>query len=218
MEQLVYPFPLFPHKRVKTLFLCPPKRTKTRFHSTFLAMENLIDSNSCDYEIQRQLKKDYSSKKVPLQKNTHKLNVIIRKNQPQSTLAEYYHGCCFSPVKHTWQQAIQQGFFLSWVGLTYQLVAKHLHNQIATSQGHMVQEKQGLQSTTKPVLTHKQKMQEIRDKFHALKKKMKGNNSVIEALLTDITEDFFPKSNTPNLKTNDVCYALLNKEDLSIAY
>ena len=107
---------------------------------------------------------------------------------------------------------------MSWLGLTYHLVNKHLTNQIATSQGHMVHEKQGLQSTTKSPRTHEQQMLEIKKKFAALKKRIKGKGNLKEALLQDIGEDFFPIPSATNKKTNDVCYALLNRDDVSFAF
>ena len=48
-------------------------------------------------------------------------------------------------------------------------------------------------------------------------KKVENNHSINFFLTEDIKANF-PLSHTLNIKTHDVCYALLDKEDLSIAY
>ena len=41
---------------------------------------------------------------------TQKCNVILRKRQTHSDLAEYLHAACFGPVQSTFTKAIQQEF------------------------------------------------------------------------------------------------------------
>ena len=77
----------------------------------------------------------------------HSMNVIIRKQQPAKDLVQYLHAACFSPVKSTWLKAIQNNQFITWPGLTTELVNKHLPKSIATAQGHLHRERQNLQST-----------------------------------------------------------------------
>ena len=98
---------------------------------------------------------------IPLQKHPHQkaayvahsplkqhtMHVIIRKKQSAKGLVEYLHAACFSPVKATWIKAIQNNTFVTWPGLTAELVAKHLPPSTATVQGHIHQERQHLQST-----------------------------------------------------------------------
>ncbi len=79
-------------------------------------------------------------------------NALLRYDKSKSELAEYFHACCGSPTKSTFLQAIKQGNFATWPGLTHDLISKHLSPSIATSKGHLTQERQGLRSTTKPSL------------------------------------------------------------------
>lgn len=78
----------------------------------------------------------------------HKLHVIIRKHQPARDLIKYLHAACFSPVPSTWIQAIKANNFITWPGLTIQLVKKHLPLTEATIQGHIHRQRQKLQSTS----------------------------------------------------------------------
>ena len=54
-------------------------------------------------------------------------------------IVTYLHRAAFSPVKSTWIQAIQAGFFTTWPGLTPALVDKHLNKSPATIKGHLRQ-------------------------------------------------------------------------------
>ena len=69
------------------------------------------------------------------------------KKQTHSDLVNYLHAACFSPVKSSFIAAIKQGFLKTWPGLSAKLVEKYLSESIATAKGHMVQERQHLQST-----------------------------------------------------------------------
>lgn len=80
-------------------------------------------------------------------KTEDKVNIIIYKKQTKRKLVQYLHATCFSPVSSTWIKAIENGNFISWPGLTANLVRKHLPPSIATARGHIRQEYQGLQST-----------------------------------------------------------------------
>ena len=60
------------------------------------------------------------------------------------------HATCYAPVKSTFEHAVNKSFFNSWPGLTPDLVKKHLTTSTPTTQGHLHQEKQNLQSTKKP--------------------------------------------------------------------
>lgn len=53
-------------------------------------------------------------------------------------------------MKKTWLQAIKNGFFSTWPGLTYELVQKYLPQDIEeTAAGHLHRRQQGIQSTKK---------------------------------------------------------------------
>ena len=57
----------------------------------------------------------------------------------QRDLILYYHRCCFSPVTLTWREAIENGNFNTWPGLTSKAVKNYFPNFIATAKGHMKQ-------------------------------------------------------------------------------
>jgi len=62
------------------------------------------------------------------------------------------HKAAFSPVKSTWIQAINAGFFTTWPNLTADLVEKHLETSPATVKGHLRQIWQNLRSTSKSTI------------------------------------------------------------------
>ncbi len=71
--------------------------------------------------------------------------VLCCYNKLKSEVASYFHASCGSPTtKSTFIHAIKQGNFLSWPGLTANLISKHLPPSIATAKGHLTQEHQGL--------------------------------------------------------------------------
>ena len=56
-------------------------------------------------------------------------------------------------MKTTWLQAIKDGFFTSWPGLTYALVTKFLpKTSEETAVGHLHCRRQGIKSTRVPVV------------------------------------------------------------------
>ena len=81
---------------------------------------------------------------------TPSMNVIIRRKEAKRDLIRDLHGACFSPTKATWIAAINNGHFTTWPGWTASLVAKYLPPSIHTAKGHLIQEKSGLQSTSRP--------------------------------------------------------------------
>jgi len=121
----------------------------------------------------------------------HQVNVIIRKKQSKQDLAKYLHAACFSPTKAAFTAAISKNNFSSWPGLTANLINNHLPKSIFTYQGHMSKERQGLQST---------------------------KTDMTVASLSETLQDSFPVSETPNTKTYNVCYALLNPQDIVTGY
>jgi hypothetical protein len=56
-------------------------------------------------------------------------------------LINYLHAECFSPVKSTWIQAIKNGNFTSWPGLTEQAVEKHVSKSTTTVEGNWNQQR-----------------------------------------------------------------------------
>ena len=158
---------------------------------------NHISRNQCSHIVNQQLAMDTTSTghKINLLPQQHKLAVIIRKKQTHQDLVQYLHGACFSPVKSTWIKAIRNNNFTTWPGLTESLVNQHLPLSTATVQGHLHRERQKLQSTTK-----------------------KTTNKCIEAGLDLVEDEMTPSSPTPNVKTNQVAYILIDKKDLTTAY
>ena len=84
---------------------------------------------------------------VPFSNSKLHLNVMIKKSTLKRDLIKFYHGACFSPTKKTFLQAVKNGNFMNWPGLTSTLVSQHLETPIATIRGHMKQERKNLQST-----------------------------------------------------------------------
>ena len=107
----------------------------------------------------------------------HKLNVIIRKDKTKHDLIRYLHACSFSPPITTFLKAVKNGNFVTWPGITEQLIKKYLTPSIATAKGHLDQERKNVQST-------------------------KNNENEIDL-------DFFPPSDIPNQKVNEICAALM---------
>jgi hypothetical protein len=68
-------------------------------------------------------------------------------NNNQKYLINYLHATCFSPVKSTWITAIKNGNFLSWPGLIEQAVEKHLSKYVATTKGHLNQQRKNARTT-----------------------------------------------------------------------
>ena len=129
-----------------------------------------------------------SEKTPPISKNS--INVIIRQDKSSHDLENYLHAACFSPTKKTFLKAIRRNHLLTWPGLTPDLVNKHHIDTVATAKGHLNQERAGLQST----------------------KKSTPSTSTIEFEMEQ-DKDYYPPSNNPNLKTNDVIYSLVNTSD-----
>ena len=151
----------------------------TSYKSTTSTLSNSKQNKKSSYK--------YVSKPYPLQNEQvldQAINVIIRKKQTKIDLAKYHHATCMSPTISTFVKAISNNNFLTWPGLTPQLVIRNLPKSIYTYQGHLHSERQGLQSTKKQT-----KQEE----------------------LTDI-EDYFPPSDVPNIRTNEVCYTIIDPQ------
>ena len=130
------------------------------------------------------------------------LNVILRKKETKKDLISFLHAACCSPTSTTWIKAIENNQFATWPGLNTRLIKKHLPPSIATAQGHLKQERHGLQST-----------------------KGKNNTKDIKIIKqpTDsqeqtILDDYFPQSASPNVKTQEVLYTLMAPDQLSVAF
>ena len=102
----------------------------------------------------------------------NKANAIVNKNQSKTKLANYYHQCCFSPCIRTLTEAVKKGNFDSWPGFKELKLYTNLQRTMATSKGHLDQERQGLQSTKAKALQHflqQNLTDEVRQDFFPLK-------------------------------------------------
>ena len=62
-------------------------------------------------------------------------------------LVRYFHAAAGFPVRDTWLNAIKNGNYSSWPGLTYSNAAKYCPSSDATLMGHMIQTHQNVRST-----------------------------------------------------------------------
>jgi hypothetical protein len=69
------------------------------------------------------------------------------KTQSIPKLIQFLHATAFSPTKTTWLDAIKQGFFQSWPGLTYTAANKHFPTSMDIHKGHMDQTRKNVRST-----------------------------------------------------------------------
>ena len=73
------------------------------------------------------------------------MNAILKiEKTSMKDLAQYIHACAYSPTKSTFLEAIKNGYFKTWPGLTYDLINKHLPDMVATSKGHLRQEQKNI--------------------------------------------------------------------------
>ena len=174
-------------------------------------LQDNIDYISIDKQV-RQDKKTY----IPVTITSPSMSVIIHKKKTHTDLVKYLHAAAFSPVKSTFQKAIQNNHFKSWPGLT-PTILKHLPTSVNTVQGHIRQEQQNLQSTKLTSLPPEH-LRTIKKRFERLKEKKKPGQTITDVLHEELDEDSFPPSPTPNIKTNDVAYMVIDKNELSTAY
>ena len=96
---------------------------------------------------------------------TQKANIVVQR-QSLPELIAFYHGCAFSPTKQTWLQAIKNGNFVTWPGLSYDRASKYFPTTIATPMGHLDQEQKNIQSTIHLIpLTAEEEKNMMMDRF-----------------------------------------------------
>ena len=88
---------------------------------------------------------------LPLRNPSVPVNTGISNNaykiSRKQDLVNYLHADCFSPVKSTWIEAVENDHFGTWPGLTTELIRKYLKRPEATYKGHMKQTRQNMRST-----------------------------------------------------------------------
>jgi hypothetical protein len=67
--------------------------------------------------------------------------------QLKTNAIKFLHATCFSPTTVTWTKAIDKGFFSSWPKITTTDVCKLLPKSLATTMGHLDQQRKNLRST-----------------------------------------------------------------------
>jgi hypothetical protein len=67
--------------------------------------------------------------------------------QHQERTCPVFHAPCGSPVLSMWINAITNGHYLTWPGLTANLVKAHLPKLVATVKGQLHQQRQNIRST-----------------------------------------------------------------------
>ena len=105
-------------------------------------------------------------------------------------LVRYSHGALFSPTPNTLEKALRNNCIVGLPGLTTQTLRRHPPNTPATAKGHMDQVRQNIKSTKK--------------------RKKKSKTSASESTDNDVTDEAFPQSDTPNVRTHD-CYVTIEE-------
>ena len=183
------------------------------YNHIFDDLEPLIDVNETHFLVDQQLKED--AQDCQLGRIHPKINVILRKKQPQLDLITFLHGACFAPVTSTWVKAIKNGHFTTWPGLTSELVTKYLPTSVYTAKGHLNQERKFLQSTNTKSQDYKVRMETIRLKLERLKAQIKPGASLSDALVQDMHDDTFPTSDQPNMKKHEVVYSIIQDNSIT---
>ena len=173
-----------------------------KYENIFESFNDIIDYNDCVNAINEQTK--IEGRKKPI----HKLGLIIRKNQTKHDLATFLTAACYNPARTTLLASIKNNHFTTWPGMDIKFMSKHLTDNINSAKGHQNQERQGLQSTKAPIpKLFDESTESITTKF----KNLNLNDP-------DILHDAFPNSDSPNIKTHDVAYSILELPPKNIAY
>jgi hypothetical protein len=118
----------------------------------------------------------------------HQANGAIGSASPEQLVA-FAHAALFPPALSTLDQALAKGYITNFPGLTSKLLRKYPPRSIPMVKGHLKQSRQN-QRSTKPKLKPK-----------------KLPNDPQEIAITD---DHFPKSDSPNIKTHSCYSAIIN--------
>ena len=86
------------------------------------------------------------------QHKINKINYIISKDKTKIELAQYLHACAFSPVISTFQKCIDNGNFITWLGIETLNFKNLLGTTEATAKRHINQERSNLQSIKVPAV------------------------------------------------------------------
>ena len=93
---------------------------------------------------------------------------------------------------------------------------KHLPESVSTVQRHLHQERHNLQSThPKP---KKMNLGAMKDHFQRLNAKKRPGQTLLDVFKEELDRDSFLPSPSPNIKTHDITYIIINRDDICTAY
>jgi hypothetical protein len=79
--------------------------------------------------------------------DTQSANASITNSSSMADHIQFLHAAAFSPVTSTWIDAINNGHYTTWPGLTADAVRQHLPKSLATAKGHLDQARKNQRST-----------------------------------------------------------------------
>ena len=87
---------------------------------------------------------------------------------------------------------------------------------IATSKGHISQERQKLRSTKEKNLNYNEYIKRIKQNIERMKKQFNAkenkNKNFTDVIMRDVLHDAFPVSDKPNVKTHEVLYSMFESD------
>jgi hypothetical protein len=102
----------------------------------------------------------------------------------------YLQGTTFSPMKTTIVQAIKNGKFASWSGLTVKNVNKHCKRTIATAKGHLAQTRWNTR-LTQPKATPDEEIDAAVTKYFAPTDILPQRSNEVYAIMTELNEKLY---------------------------
>ena len=177
-------------------------------HNAFIIKDNELvlqgyrnwNDKLWDIRLPKGNKKEQDPKQKAPDGINNKMCVILRKDQSKLTLAQYHHHTLFAPSETTLRKAIRNNYLITWPGLDQDLVTKGLPISVATAKGHIKQQRQNLQSTKT-----------------LLQQAISTSMSIPTVKTEEENEDFFPVPDSPNVKTHDLIFAMVDARKLDTA-
>ena len=94
---------------------------------------------TCPYLSRKQYSMLGSPKTWVLIANAQWWEINVYELTTKKDIVQFFHATCFSPTKHAWIKAVQEGYFATCPGLTTELIQKHLPKSPAKVKGHLKQ-------------------------------------------------------------------------------
>ena len=106
----------------------------TMMINPYSSKENVTQSPVCEkIDISTLASQALQSHPFPM---THQSNNVYE-NKQKKDIVTYLHKAALSPILSIWIDAITVGIFTAWLGLTDELVKKHLESPPATVKGYL---------------------------------------------------------------------------------